>query len=333
MPRIYDSRIILFLCIILVLATMGCVSNQNSPENNSSALNAIAPNTTNSSRIIAISTSLTHNLALRNNGTVNAWAGHRLGSCYFEQCDVPRNLTNVTAIAAGEGYSVALTNQGTVVVWGCKWDPPFRGAPQKFTVCGDDCPCRVPSNISPVKTISAGQSHILVIMDDGSVAAWGRNGFGQCDVPTGLKNVTAVYAGDTLSLALKEDGTVSAWGLYSGSIPEGRFKGIAAGYRHGLLITKNETLSSFLGAKDNQYPMFDPIYHPNLTNVKAISAGSNYFQALLGNGTVVYWGNTKTWSWEPWGNITELHNITAISSQGLSNLALKDDGTIIEWGF
>src|SRR3974390_3190359 len=47
----------------------------------------------------------------------------------------------------------------------------------------------------------------------GTVFAWGDNGAGQTNVPTGLTNVVAIAAGDYHSLALRADGTVVAWGL------------------------------------------------------------------------------------------------------------------------
>jgi len=52
---------------------------------------------------------------------------------------------------------------------------------------------------------------------EGSVVAWGANGWGSIDfgvtnVPAGLTNVIAVAAGAVHSLALKSDGSVVTWG-------------------------------------------------------------------------------------------------------------------------
>src|SRR2546426_11445383 len=44
---------------------------------------------------------------------VRAW-----GDNSFGQCDVPADLTNAVAIAAGSGYSLALRANGTVTEWG-----------------------------------------------------------------------------------------------------------------------------------------------------------------------------------------------------------------------
>ena len=44
-------------------------------------------------------------------------------------------------------------------------------------------------------------------LDEGTLAAWGRNYYGQCDVPAGLADVTEVAGGAFHSLALKADGS------------------------------------------------------------------------------------------------------------------------------
>ena len=340
MTRLSDLSILLCLFIPLFLANTGCISEVSSQAQNSLNITSTTQtvSVSGSSKIIAISTGGTHNLALRENGTTLAWAEksawarqkYGISNCKSGECDVPVNLMNVTAIAAGPGFSAALTKEGNVVAWGCDWDHYPPHVPR----CGDDCPCRVPANLTHVRSISAGRYCILAVREDGTVTGWGGNPYHSCDVPSDLKNVSTVYAGESMSMALKEDGGVSTWGWYEGSIPVGNYKGIAAGYRYGLLLTNDGTVRAFRSAqlRDYQYPTV-PVYHPDLTNVTAISAGNNYFVALLENRTVVYWGVTKSLSLKPGENAKALHNITAISSQGLSNLALKDDGTVISWSF
>jgi alpha-tubulin suppressor-like RCC1 family protein len=319
--------------IAFFLATTACISNFSSPGEKSSNITTGSQQADNSSKIIAIAASLTHNLVLRENGTVNVWMENRNCSSWGE-CDIPTNLANVTAIGAGEGFSVALTKEGNVVVWGCKWDthrPPYE-PPDDFHVCdksGTNCPCKVPANLTHVKSISVGRTHILALKDDGTVVAWGGNNFGQCNVPEKLKNVTAVTAGSSLSMALKDDGNVFAWGGYRGRIPTEMYKGMAAGHQYGLLLLNNGTVRAFQGATDFQ-PPYAEVYVPNLTNVTAISAGDYYFFALLENKTVVGWGLSKSSS-KRMENLTNLHNITAISSQASYNLGLRDDGTLITW--
>ena len=63
-----------------------------------------------------------------------------------------------------------------------------------------------------VLAIAGGGFHSLALRSDGTVAAWGRNDFGQTNVPAGLSNVVAIAGGVYHSLALRSDGTVAAWG-------------------------------------------------------------------------------------------------------------------------
>ena len=290
-------------------------------------------------QVLAVSAGQSHSLALLNDGTVVAWGSNSSG-----ECDVPKNLTDVKGISAGNGYSVAVRKDGSVVAWGCRWkilDNEPRHHRQVPPLCDDTCPCRIPANLTQVKTVSAGESSVLALKEDGTIIAWGRNYSGECNVPAGLKNVTAISTGGTHSLALKDDGTIVVWGRYTGRVPMGyqKYTGIAAGDEHSLLLNDEGTVETFTGAKENGLPL----YHLDLRNVTAISGGSSYFAALLGNGSVVTWGIYRycgqgmSYCGESISdglnsagkNIT---NITAISAGDSHCLALRDDGTVVAWG-
>jgi len=126
-----------------------------------------------------------------------------------------------------------------------------------------------------VRGVSAGYWHSLALLNDGSVWAWGDNGYGQAGVPRyssfllfperipELSGVTAVSAGHRHSLALKADGTVWAWGYNDlGQIGDG--------------TTTNRP---------------SPVQVGGLTGVVAVSAGTYHSLALKSDGTVVAWGD------------------------------------------
>ena len=64
----------------------------------------------------------------------------------------------------------------------------------------------MPSSVTNAVAVAAGRLHSLVLLDDGSVVAWGYNEFGQTDVPTSVTNVVAVAAGDYHNFILRLQG-------------------------------------------------------------------------------------------------------------------------------
>ncbi len=173
---------------------------------------------------------------------------------------------------------------------------------------------------------------ILALKNDGTVIAWGQN-FSNCAVPQGLKNVTTVSAGYGRSIALKDDGSIVIWGFNSGKIPmdHKRYVGVAQDYSSVLFLREDGKIDTLLGAST---------YHPDLSNVTAVSAGSHgscYFIALFENGSVTNWFCQKDmmeWAMAP--RLTtagkNLTNITAISQGGFYTLALKNNGKMVIWG-
>ena len=131
-------------------------------------------------------------------------------------------------------------------------------------------------SVLKVPPVSSGESHAVALLADGTVKAWGYNGFGQLGDGTttdrnspvevqGLsKRVTAIVAGGFHTLALLADGTVKAWGNNgNGQLGDGT-------------------------TTDRNSPV-DVQGLPK--RVTAIVAGSFHTLALLANGTVKAWGN------------------------------------------
>ena len=172
--------------------------------------------------------------------------------------------------------------------------------------------------------IAAGYSHSLALRKDGTVWAWGYNGYGQLGDGTtsekrspvqvnGLSGVTAIAAGGSHSLVLKNDGTVWAWGANDyGQLGDGT-------------TTKKIT----------------PVQVSGVSGIIAVACGESHSLALKNDGTVWTWG--ANW-YGQLGDGTSAGKRSAVQVNGLSgitaivcgyshSLALRNDGTVWAWGY
>jgi alpha-tubulin suppressor-like RCC1 family protein len=227
-----------------------------------------------------------------------------------------------------------------------------RSTPSRTcAVAATDC---ATSPLTSVAAIKGGGVHTVALRADGSVLSWGANFDGQlgdgtttsrytpvpvCAVgatdcaATPLTGVTAIAAGWDHNLALLSDGTVVSWGRnYSGRLGDGTYTDRTTPVR-----------VCAVGATDCAA-------NP-LNGVVAIAAGSLHSLALLGDGTVVAWGDnwngqlgdgTSTGRHTPGpvcavGTVdcaaTPLTGVTAITSGSGYNLARLNTGAVVGWGF
>ncbi|MGD0208940.1 MAG: immunoglobulin domain-containing protein [Verrucomicrobiota bacterium] len=214
--------------------------------------------------------------------------------------NIPLDLTNVIAIAAGNNHSVALKSTGKVAVWG---DNTYGQT-------------NVPANLSNVVAIAAASYHTLALKSNGIVVSWGD----MTSVPASLTNVAAVAAGDNFNLALKSDGTVVAWGA-SGSatnVPAGLVNVVAigAGGSFGATARGDGTFTEWAYNSAPSTPT-------GMTNVVAIGACEFPLVALRANGTVAASGVGA-----PPASLT---NAVAVSANRYNAMALRADGTVTNW--
>ena len=238
---------------------------------------------------------------------VVAWGGNSFG-----QTNVPPDLGNVLAVAAGSVQSLALRGDGTVVSWG---DPSASTSPEGLSnvvaiAAGDRqnlalksdgtvvawgnptyaITTNVPAGLSNVVAVACGDHHNLLLKADGTVFAWGRNYSGQTDIPADLSNVVAIVAGNTGNLAIRKDGTV--WGS--------RFmSNIVAGFSNmvaGAVVASGSEQGALIQNDGTAVAWYSTVY-PNVafTNTPGVIAGagcSAYNQAgelwgLRRDGTLV----------------------------------------------
>jgi alpha-tubulin suppressor-like RCC1 family protein len=137
------------------------------------------------------------------------------------------SLAVLIAIVLANGPSVSWA-QGEIVGWGIQ------------VVLGE-------ASLSGLTALAAGTLHSLGLRNDGTIVAWGENGWRQCDVPAPNADFVAVAAGGFHNLGLKSNGTIAAWGRGDFGqcyvpTPNTNFMAVAAGGDHSLGLKADSTI-------------------------------------------------------------------------------------------
>lgn len=271
-----------------------------------------------------------HFVVLKDDGSVWSWGDNtygQLGAGGGGTSPAPitktdgNRLLKIKAIAVGGYHTVALDEDGTVWTWGRN---SYGQLAQPITSPyknDNPTPVKLPE---PVIAIAAGDNHTLAVTESGDVWAWGRNAFGQLgensgDSSTpvkvsGLSGIVAVAAGAEHSVALQSDGTVWTWG-----------RNTTGQLGNGETTDVNNT----------------PRKVPGLTNIMEIAAGDNHTLALKQDGTTIWaWGSNAYGQLGDGGREDKLYpiqvqginGVTSIAAGDNHTIALKNDGTVWEWG-
>lgn len=231
-------------------------------------------------------------------------------------------LWGVVSVSGGDFFATALRSDGTVWAWG--WGRSGElGTSSVYT----STPVQVPG-ISDVIAISSGGGggfgHTLALKADGTVWAWGYNGYGELGVVPGggggtpirvpdLDCVTSVAAGSFHSIASRSDGTVWTWG-YNGDGERGN--GTIGGWDHTRMQV------------------------PGLTDAVAVSAGGYHALVVRSNGTVAAWGRNTEGQLGDGTFVTRgypvlvanLTNVRFVTAGVFHSLSILDDGAVRVWG-
>jgi alpha-tubulin suppressor-like RCC1 family protein len=189
-----------------------------------------------------------------------------------------------------------------------------------------------------VVSVAAGSFHSLALCADGTLAAWGRNDFGQLgnnsttqsNVPINITNsgvlsgktVVAISAGYYHNLALCSDGTVAAWG-------QNTYGQLGDGTNANSSVPVAVTTAGGLGGK----------------SVSEIAAGYYHNLAQCTDGSLVAWGrntygqlgnNSTTDSSAPVdisrSGVLSGRAVTQFAAGSDHSLVTCSDGSLATWG-
>jgi len=168
---------------------------------------------TNGSTIVtAISAGDYFTLALRSDGTLEAFGDNSYG-----QTNIPAaETTNIVSMAAGGGHCLALNAAGNVIAWGLNTSGQTN----------------LPSNLNNVIAVAAGGAHSVALLNDRvSLYAWGDNSKNQLQMPFRPSTVTVTVTPSTNSLPAVTNFTTN---YQTNSYPSIAVKLIAAGGNHTM---------------------------------------------------------------------------------------------------
>ncbi|HIJ91143.1 MAG: hypothetical protein OEV89_10630 [Desulfobulbaceae bacterium] len=191
------------------------------------------------SGITRIAVGSTHVLALTADGRVLSWGNNssgELGRKTSAKDDATpqfvEGLQGVIDIAAGTATSAAITRDGSVWVWGMNL---YGHLATGETRQGDepdgwtDKPRRIAGVAQAVNVqIGSPGRHIVVLLKDGTLRAWGNSDWGQVGAGVAswsepsvkqpkINNVKAFWASGNNTYAVKNDGTFWLWGAEFGA--------------------------------------------------------------------------------------------------------------------
>ena len=180
-----------------------------------------------------ISAAARHCMGIDVQGQLHIW-GWPLNSCFDSAYGATGEFSMVSAGGLNHAVAIRDTSGPNLVCWGnsnCGFSCPASAPTLKqidsgnFFIAGiteedtfycsgsnDDGQCDVPNlpeGRFPIQ-LSCGLSHVIALLDNGSLMCWGNDFYGQCQSPSGTFSYVA--AGAQFSMAIKQDGTLVCWG-------------------------------------------------------------------------------------------------------------------------
>lgn len=194
--------------------------------------------------VISVAAGDNHAMALRADGTVWSWGQNSSGqlgtgntTTSFRAVQVRNStntgfLTGIKQIAAIDAGGMALSTSGELWAWGDNWAGQL--GVNSTTYATRNLPIRVSGIggvgfLTNVHEMKGGNSHSIVLLNNGTVVAFGRNDLGQLGqnnvtaswLPQLVKNVAntgpltrvaRIYRGDNFNFAADSLGNLYSWG-------------------------------------------------------------------------------------------------------------------------
>lgn len=228
--------------------------------------------------------------------------------------------TDVKEIASNFGAYAALLNNGNVITWG---DVESGGDTRSIS-----------HQLTNVVKIYASEFAFVALKSDGTVVAWGEKDYGgdTSSVQSELNDVVSISASSTRFAAIKKDSTVVIWGWYIDSIPANNnftnIKEIAfVGGNNLIIALKKDNSLQFLKAPQDDVP-FNTEF-TSIIDAERVLVTNYSFSIIKKEGEIAY--SNHDWG-DHFQQPQQYQSIQDIYRSGDNYVALKNDGTVFEWG-
>ena len=227
--------------------------------------------TTNVNNIKSVYCGNNHTIILKNDDTLWGSGYNRLGHLGLGDT-TNRNIftkiaTDIKSAYCGSEYTVALKNDGTL--WACGYNNYGQlglGDTNNRTVL-----TRITTNTNDIKSVHCGDSHTLILKNDGTLWTCGDNQYGQLglgdtsnraiftQITTNINDIKSVYCGGNYTSILKNNGALYVCGanvygqlglgdttnrktLIQVTTNADDIKSIYCGYNHNAILKNDGTL-------------------------------------------------------------------------------------------
>ncbi len=279
---------------------------------------------------VSVATGSNHTVAIKS-GTLWVWGDNyygQLGDGTTTTISSPMQIGTDNTwiyIFAGNSHTIALKTDGSLWVWGLN----SQGQLGDGTTVDKHSPVQLGVDRNWIATGTGGSGYSLMRKSDGSLWAWGGNGYGQLgDGTTNNQasplqllidvNWVSTSTGTFHMTALKSDGTLWAWG-------------------------RNTTGQLGLNATDTCN--FEPcLMTPGQVGIDndwiSTATGNHHSFALKSDGTIWAWGQNEYYElgdvtqnnrFSP-GQVGALAKWRMIATGSHSTFAIKANGTLWAWG-
>jgi alpha-tubulin suppressor-like RCC1 family protein len=178
---------------------------------------------------------------------------------------------------------------------------------------------------------SAGTNRNLALHPGGHVLQWG---VGATNTPPSLPTaaqsaVSGVFSGLAGEYLLKSDGSLAT---LSGATPPAELTAGQAGVTQPRVVAVDVGQFIFVALRaDGTVRIWGAFTNSSISGVSAVAAGNDHVLTLGANGRVSAWGDNNTF-----GQLNvpaaALSDVVAIAAYQYRNLALKSDGSLVQWG-